>query len=412
MSYVMDPAMTKSKHPGSGEPILIAGAGPVGLFCALLLTQAGYRVVLLEKNAALAKDMRASTFHPATLDLFDPHGLAAALLARGSTAARWQYMIHGTQERAVFDLDVIGDLTAHPYRLQCEQFHFTELALAKLEDDPLFEMRFEHEVVRLQDQGTSVRIEAMSPAGLRSFTTPWLIAADGGKSTVRKQMELAFEGSVFPKTSITLVLDYPFQNDLPELLGVNYVWTDSGHYSLMQIRDLWRFSYSPDQDQSVEEALSEPVAQSHVQAVFPRREPYTLLQRNYYTLQQRSLDAFRVGRVLFAGDSAHLNSPAGGMGMNGGLHDAQCLAEHLLPVLDGEDDTLLDRYSRKRRTIALEEVQRLSARNYRRHRETDPQRRARIWRKLQKTVSDRESMRDFLLDSSMIRSRQREREID
>lgn len=137
-----------------------------------------------------------------------------------------------------------------------------------------------------------------------------------------------------------------------------------------------------------------------------------LLQRNYYTLQQRCLDSFRVGHVLFAGDSAHLNSPAGGMGMNSGIHDANCLVEHLIPVLQGEDDKLLDRYSRRRRSIALEEVQRLSARNYRRHRETDPQKRARIWQKLQDTVNDVENMREFLLDSSMIRSLQREKEIE
>ena len=394
------------------KPIIISGAGPVGLFCAVLLTEAGYPVIVLEKNSGLSMDMRASTFHPATLDLLQPLGLAHALVARGSIASRWQYMVHGTNKRAVFDLDVISDLTEHPYRLQCEQFHFTELALEKLKKNPLFEMRFNSDVREIHEDGDGVRLRAYDHRGSEECWTPWLIAADGGKSTVRKFLGLAFEGSVFPKTSITLVLDYPFQNDVEDLLGVNYVWTDRGHYSLMQIRDLWRLSYSPDQDQSVEEALSEPVAQSNVQAIFPRSTPYTLLQRNYYTLQQRCLDSFRVGRVLFAGDSAHLNSPAGGMGMNGGIHDAHCLIEHLIPVLQGEDDKLLDRYSRRRRSIALEEVQRLSARNYRRHRETDPQKRAQIWQKLQDTVNDREKMREFLLDSSMIRSLQREKEIE
>lgn len=394
------------------KPIIITGAGPVGLFCAVLLTEAGFPVIVFEKGSGLSMDMRASTFHPATLDLIQPLGLAHALVARGSIASRWQYMIHGTQKRAVFDLDAISDLTEHPYRLQCEQFHFTELALEKLKKNPLFEMRFNSEVREIYEDEDGVSLRVCDHRGSAECWTPWLIAADGGKSTVRKFLGLAFEGSVFPKTSITLVLDYPFQNDVEDLLGVNYVWTDSGHYSLMQIRDLWRLSYSPDQDQSVEEALSEPVAQSNVQAIFPRSTPYTLLQRNYYTLQQRCLDSFRVGRVLFAGDSAHLNSPAGGMGMNGGIHDANCLVEHLIPVLQGEDDKLLDRYSRRRRSIALEEVQRLSARNYRRHRETEPQKRAQIWQKLQDTVNDREEMREFLLDSSMIRSLQREKEIE
>jgi 3-(3-hydroxy-phenyl)propionate hydroxylase len=100
------------------------------------------------------------------------------------------------------------------------------------------------------------------------------------------------------------------------------------------------------------------------------------------------------------------------MGMNSGMHDAQCLAEHLLPVLGGADETLLDRYSRRRRTVALEEVQRLSARNHRWHWETDPSRRDEIWHELRTIVEDPERTRDFLLDSSMIRSRLREREIE
>jgi 2-polyprenyl-6-methoxyphenol hydroxylase-like FAD-dependent oxidoreductase len=394
------------------QPIVIVGAGPVGLFAAVLLVRAGYRVTVLEKNSHLAMDMRASTFHPATLDLLSPLGLADPLVARGSITQGWQYMIHGTKKHAVFDLDSISDLTDHPFRLQCEQFHFSNIAVEFLVSSPLFQIRFGHELLEVEDHGNEVHLQIRSPVSEYGFTTPWLIVADGGRSAVRKHLGLVFEGSVFPRTSIALVLNHPFQHDIPGLLGVNYVWTESGYYGLMQIRDLWRFYYSPDPEQSVEEALSEPVAQSRLQAVFPANEPYELLQRNHYTLQQRCLESFRVGRILFAGDAAHLDSPAGGMGMNGGMHDAQCLVEHLVPVLQGADDSLLDRYSRRRRTIALEEVQRLSARNYRWHRETDPEQREHIWQELQEIVNDRDKTRDFLLNSSMIRSRQREKEID
>jgi 2-polyprenyl-6-methoxyphenol hydroxylase-like FAD-dependent oxidoreductase len=395
-----------------GQPIVIVGAGPVGLFAAVLLVRAGYRVVVLEKNDGLALDMRASTFHPATLDLFGPLGLAEPLIARGSIRQGWQYMVHGTKKHAVFDLESISDLTGHPYRLQCEQFHFSNIAVEQLVRSPLFEIRFGHELLVMEDRESTVHLRIRGPGGEYETSTPWLIAADGAGSTARKHLGLTFEGSVFPRTSVTLVLNHPFQDDIPGLLGVNYVWTESGSYSLMQIRDLWRFSYSPDQAQSVEEALSDPMVQRNVQDVFPNREPYELLQRSYYKLQQRCLDSFRSGRILFAGDSAHLNSPTGGMGMNSGIHDAQCLVEHLVPVLQGADDRLLDRYSRRRRTVALDEVQRLSARNYRWHRETDPEKRAEIWQELQLIVNNQDKTREFLLDSSMIRSRQREKEID
>jgi len=103
--------------------------------------------------------------------------------------------------------------------------------------------------------------------------------------------------------------------------------------------------------------------------------------------------------------------PTGGMGMNAGIHDAYCLVEHLLPVLQGAEDELLNRYSRRRRTIVREEIQRLSERNFRWHREINPSRRMEIWQELQEIVTDYQKTRDFLLDSSLIRSRWRELEI-
>ena len=394
------------------KSIVIAGAGPVGLFAAVLLVKAGYRVIVLEICEGLALNRRASTFHPATLDLLQAHALSDPLIARGSIAQGWQYMIHGTKNHAVFDLEIICDLTAHPFRLQCEQYYFSDIALEFLLASPLFEIRFAHGIREVENVAGEVRIQVGKAGAEYELRAPWLIAADGGNSTVRQKMGLAFAGSILPSTSITLVLSHPFQDEIPGLLGVNYVWTETGYYSLIQIRDQWRFTYSPDPGQSLVEAVSTPVAEAHVQSVFPSLRPYELLHIDHYTLQQRCLNSFREGHVLFAGDAAHLNSPTGGMGMNAGIHDAQCLVEHLLPVLEGADPALLDRYSRRRQTIALEEIQRLSERNYRWHRETNPDRRLEIWRELQEIVNDRRKTRDFLLDSSMIRSRWREKEID
>lgn len=394
-----------------GRKIVIVGAGPVGLSAAMLLIEAGQRVVVLERERTLPTDMRASTFHPTTLDIIAQYGLAEQLVAQGTVVPKWQYMIHGSDQRAVFDLGVLADVTDHPFRLQCEQFRLTRLIVEKMKNHPNFTIHFGCEVKQVDDNGDSVVVFAEKDGETLFLETPWLIAADGGKSAVRKNLELAFEGSVFPKTSITAVVNFPFQDHIPGLLGVNYVWTESAHYSLMQLRDQWRFSYSPVQSQSVEDALSEESAQAALQQVFPFVDRYDIPVRNYYTLHQRCLESFRVGRVLFAGDSAHLNSPAGGMGMNSGIHDARCLVEHLVPVLEGEDDALLDRYSRRRRTIALDEVQRLSAKNYARHRETDADKRKVIWQELQEIVSDPAKMRDYLLDAAMINSLAREKEI-
>lgn len=393
------------------KPVVIAGAGPVGLFAAVLLVRAGHRVLVLEKNDGLALDMRASTFHPATLDLLEPIGLADPLVFRGSITQGWQYMVHGTKQHAVFDLECISDATGFPFRLQCEQFHFSNIAVEFLVSSPLFEIRFAHEISAVENRWGGIRVRVDRPGGESDIRGSWLIASDGAHSAVRSLLGLPFERRTSPAASVSLVLDHPFEHDIPGIIGVNYVWTETGYYSLKQIRDLWRFAYVPDPAHSARQALSDEVIQSRLQSVFPSSEPYRVLNRNYYRLKQGCLDSFRHGNVLFAGDAAHLDSPAGGFGMNAGIHDAQCLVEHLVPVLNGEDHRLLDRYSRRRRTIVTEDVRKLVTQSEQWRCERNPGRRAQIWEALREIVSDPVKTREYLLNSSMIRSRQREQEI-
>jgi len=396
----------------SDSQVTIIGAGPSGLTLAWWLVEQGVSVTVLERETAIPRDMRASTFHPATLDLLTESGLAAALIERGTVVPQWQYLIHESGERAVFDMAHLSEVTAHPFRLQCEQFQLTELLAEKLAKQPLCELRLGATLQSVIPGESQVTVQYQSAGEDSVNVCDWLIAADGASSQVRKSLGLHFDGQTFPKTSITLVLEYPFEDDIPNLLGVNYVWLPDRHYSLMRLRNTWRLTYSPEQDQDIESALSDAVAQTHIARVSPRASGATILTRNYYTLHQRCLARFCHGRTLFIGDAAHLNSPAGGMGMNSGIHDARSLADHLVPVINGDDPLLLERYDRRRRTIAQEEVQRLSARNYARHRETEARKRVLIWNELQEIVSDPAKHRDYLLDAAMIRSRQREMTIE
>jgi 2-polyprenyl-6-methoxyphenol hydroxylase-like FAD-dependent oxidoreductase len=396
----------------SDSQVAIIGAGPSGLTLAWWLVEQGVSVTVLERETAIPRDMRASTFHPATLDLLTESGLAAALIERGTVVPQWQYLIHESGERAVFDMAHLSEVTAHPFRLQCEQFQLTELLAEKLAKQPLCELRLGATLQSVIPGESQVTVQYQSAGEDSVNVCDWLIAADGASSQVRKSLGLDFDGQIFPKTSITLVLEHPFEDDIPNLLGVNYVWLPDRHYSLMRLRNTWRLTYSPEQDQDIESALSDAVAQTHIARVSPRASGAAILTRNYYTLHQRCLARFCHGRTLFIGDAAHLNSPAGGMGMNSGIHDARSLADHLVPVINGDDPLLLERYDRRRRTIAQEEVQRLSARNYARHRETEASKRMLIWNELQEIVSDPVKHRDYLLDAAMIRSRQREKTIE
>ena len=396
----------------SDSQVTIIGAGPSGLTLAWWLVEQGVSVTVLERETAIPRDMRASTFHPATLDLLTESGLAATLIERGTVVPQWQYLIHESGERAVFDMAHLSEVTAHPFRLQCEQFQLTELLAEKLAKEPLCELRLGATLQSVIPGESQVTVQYQSAGEDSVNVCDWLIAADGASSQVRKALGLDVDGQTFPKTSITLVLEYPFEDDIPNLLGVNYVWLPDRHYSLMRLRNTWRLTYSPEQDQDIESALSDAVAQTHIARVSPRASGAAILTRNYYTLHQRCLARFCHGRTLFIGDAAHLNSPAGGMGMNSGIHDARSLADHLVPVINGDDPLLLERYDRRRRTIAQEEVQRLSARNYARHRETEASKRMLIWNELQEIVSDPVKHRDYLLDAAMIRSRQREKTIE
>ena len=396
----------------SDSQVTIIGAGPSGLALAWWLVEQGVSVTVLEREIAIPRDMRASTFHPATLDLLTDSGLATELIERGTVVPQWQYLIHESGERVVFDMAHLSEMTAHPFRLQCEQFQLTELLAEKLANQPLCELRLGATLQSVIPGESQVTVQYQSAGEDSVNVCDWLIAADGASSQVRKSLGLDFDGQIFPKTSITLVLEHPFEDDIPNLLGVNYVWLPDRHYSLMRLRNTWRLTYSPEQDQDIESALSDAVAQTHIARVSPRASGAAILTRNYYTLHQRCLARFCHGRTLFIGDAAHLNSPAGGMGMNSGIHDARSLADHLVPVINGDDPSLLERYDRRRRTIAQEEVQRLSARNYARHRETEARKRVLIWNELQEIVSDPAKHRDFLLDAAMIRSRQREMTIE
>jgi 2-polyprenyl-6-methoxyphenol hydroxylase and related FAD-dependent oxidoreductases len=384
--------------------VIIVGAGPVGLSAALFLVERGIAVTVLERAPALVEDMRASTFHPSTLDMLAPRGVAARLVGEGHRAQRWQFLRLDTGEAAVFDLDVLAGETAHPFRLQCEQFRLTRAIVECLRDEPLFRIHFGAELVDFQDDGAGVRVHLRTAEGERRLDALFLVGADGASSATRRLLGMELAGATYPKTSITVVVDFPFEDHLRDMLFVNYVWTASDHYSLMRISQHWRTGFSPADGQSLEDAVALPNVRQHLARILPAAADATVVHVGAYTIQRRLVERFRVGRVLLTGDAAHLNSPAGGMGMNSGIHDARSLARALAEVLHGGDEAALDRYAAVRRQIAQDDVQVQSDRNYRRHREKDPQQREIIWRDLREVTADPARMRAYLLESSMIAS--------
>jgi 2-polyprenyl-6-methoxyphenol hydroxylase-like FAD-dependent oxidoreductase len=220
---------------------------------------------------------------------------------------------------------------------------------------------------------------------------------------VRQGLELPFEGEAYPETTLLVTTDFPFEDHLEGLSNVSYCWKPDGNFSLLKVPGRWRVSIYPREDLSIDEQLSAANIEAALQEIVPRRESYAIMEKRPYRVHQRIVPTYARGRVALAGDAAHLNSPAGGMGLNGGIHDAFDLADALAGILAGAADLdRLDHYSRKRRPVAAEQIIAQADRNRARMREKDPAKRLETLRQMQAITADRDRMRAHLLRSSMI----------
>jgi 2-polyprenyl-6-methoxyphenol hydroxylase-like FAD-dependent oxidoreductase len=382
--------------------MVIAGAGPVGLTLALLLGTKGVAVTVLEAEPAISGELRASTFHPPTLDMLAPYGITDRMLAAGLICPTWQVRLHPSGDRAVFDLAVLKDETNYPYRLQCEQSKYCQLVLAALGSLPSVELLFSTEVTGVRQSAGAVEVEATAQGGRSVFSATYAVGADGARSAVRKSLGIELSGDIYPETTILATTLFPFHERLDGLSNVSYCWKPDGTFSLLRLPGVWRASLYARDGQSIDEALTDDGLASLLRDIVPDAS-IEVLERRPYRIHRRLASSYRSGRVFLAGDAAHLNSPSGGMGMNGGIHDAFNLAEKLLAVLQGgADEAVLDRYERQRRPVAEEEIIQQSHRNRTRMQERDTARRRELLADLQRTADDPARLKAYLLKSSMI----------
>lgn len=392
--------------------IVIVGAGPVGLTAALRLGSFGIPCTLIEREAELPEDLRASTFHPPTLDFLDEYGIAEPLIAQGLICPDWQVRIHETGEHVRFDLSLLKDDSAHPYRLQCEQYRLCRLLLDRLRTMPEVTVMLGAAVTGIDQDADKVTVTFEKDGAAGRVEASILIGADGARSTVREAIGLELKGETYPETTILATTSFCFEKHMPDLSNVNYVWTGAGTYSLLRLPAFWRCSLYPDADETIEDGLKPESIERKLQRIVPRDEPYEVMEVRQYRVHMRIVDDFRVGRVVLAGDAAHINSPSGGMGMNGGVHDAFNLTATIREMIEtGAGPEALDRYTRQRRPIVAADILGQANRNRARMQERDPERRRRLFAELQGLAADRGRMYERLLESSMIAGLRRSREI-
>jgi len=386
------------------ERVLIAGAGPVGLVAAANLVRHGIPVTVFEGGSDLSTESRASTFHPPTLDMLADLDVVGPLIAQGLIAPKFQYRNRRDGLIAEFDFGDIADQTRHPFRLQCEQSKLTRIIYDKLRGNPNFEIAFSSPVRAVAQNSDSVTVTIERSEKSETHSYRWLIGADGARSDVRRSLDIEFEGFTWPDRYLVVSTPFDFHSVIPELATVSYIADPVRWHFLLQIPSLWRVMFRVAAEESDEVALSAEFVRARMAEVVPGIDRYEVAHTTLYRVHQRVAKTFRDGRAFLIGDAAHVNNPLGGMGMNGGIHDAMNLTERLVEVWRGErPDSELDRFDLQRRLVTKEYVERQSIQNKRNLEAADNE--FRDW--LRHTAADPALTRDYLLRVSMIGSLRR-----
>ena len=384
--------------------VLIAGAGPVGMISALVLAKAGMKVSLFERRGELAEDLRASTFHPPTLDMIariDPT-LTADLHSQGLVARHTQFRDRKSGLIAEFDAEVLRGDTDHPYRLQCEQWKMTRLIRDRLKAFPDVDLNLEAKVLDVAQNTDGITLKIERAGHVETHRGDWLIGADGAWSAVRTALGIAFEGMTYPERFYVASTTFDFAAVLDGLSLVNYVSDPDEWCVLLRVPGMWRVLFPTRSDEADEDVVSDASTEARLQGVWQKPERYETIHRTLYPVHQRVATTYRAGRAFLAGDSAHINNPIGGMGMNGGVHDALNLCDKLIRVARGEDAGLLDLYERQRRQIAIDFINANTARNKKTMEERNPEARRRNQDEMRRTAEDPALARAFMRKTAMI----------
>jgi len=345
------------------HPVVVVGAGPVGLSLAIDLAQRGQRVVLLDNDDRLSTGSRAICFAKRTLEIFDRLGVGERMVGKGVSWNLGRVFFHDQQ---VYEFDLLPEHGhERPAFINLQQYYVEGYLAERAAQLPLIELRWKHKVMGVETHGEHARLSVETPDGSYSVDAQWLVACDGSRSSVRQLIGQESHGRTFKDRF--LIADVRMAADFP---AERWFWFDPpfhpGQSVLLhrQPDGVWRIDFqlgwdaNPDEEKKPEHIIPRVkalLAASSNPAL--RDAEFTLEWASVYTFSCLRMDAFRHGRVLFAGDSAHGVSPFGARGANSGVQDAENLAWKLAAVLRGAaPDALLDSYAAEREYAADENI--------------------------------------------------------
>ncbi|MEM6713045.1 MAG: FAD-dependent monooxygenase [Pseudomonadota bacterium] len=324
----------------SDAPIAIIGAGPVGLALAIDLAQRGVKSVVLDDNNIVSVGSRAICWAKRTLEIFARLGIGEKMLEKGVT---WKIgrLFHGSKEVYAFDL-LPEEGHQYPAFLNLQQYYVEEYLVQRCHDFPdLIDLRFLNTVTSHHDLGDRVELTVETPDGTYRLDVTYVVACDGANSPTRERMELAFEGQTFEEQFLIADIemeDSPFgHKDVPE----RWFWFDppfhQGRSALlhMQPDSIYRIDLQLDADADGKAEAAEDKVLPRIKAIVGEK-PFKLDWVSVYRFGCIRLEKFVHGRVIFAGDSAHVVSPFGARGGNGGVQDVDNLGWKLAAIVQGE----------------------------------------------------------------------------
>ncbi|GAA5210834.1 FAD-dependent oxidoreductase [Streptomyces thinghirensis] len=384
--------------------VVVAGCGPVGLLTALGLAEAGVDVTVLEAMPRITAAPHDMVYPWAVLPGIERLGLLEDMRRAGLTVREWCFKVLRTGERIVFDLDTLADEVAHPYQLHLPQHLLTDIVTKRLNAISHARVEWGTSLTGLRQDGHGVTVTTKGADGARTIRAGWLVGADGAHSQVRRALGLGFAGLTWPMRFVSTDLRF----DLSTLgFSETGYQLDLEHGALVARADrsgLWRYVYAESR------ALPDETIPDRLPAVFksvlPEGADPLLEGWSAYRVHERVAERFRVGRVMLAGDAAHVTNPTGAHGLACGLFDAFVLTEALAAVVHGQaDDAVLDRYARERRRVFLDSASPLSSESMRLvfHADSEPWLDKEIAR-YRSVAVDPELRRDHLLLSGDMRS--------
>ncbi len=398
------------------DRVIVAGAGPVGAVTALALVRKGIPITLLEAEAEPPEDQRAATIHPPTVEMLADLGLKDEAFAADASGGLQSPIFHfrdrvSGELVAVFDISLLQGEVRYPFVVQWEQYKLVRAAVPHIEASGIAEVRFSTRVTGLAQDAEHVDVTVINAGGeSETIRGRYLIGSDGGRSTVRRLADIDFEGFTWPERFIKIGTSFDFGATGQGFCTRNYFSDPNEWLNLFKVKGtggsgIWRGIMPVPPEESDEQALSLEGIQRRLQGIHARTGDYEIPYHALYSVHQRVAATFNKGRVLLAGDSAHVNNPIGGMGMNGGIHDAMNLADKLADIWFGRaEPAVLDRYTRQRRKAQVDYVQAQTIQNKKALEERDPVIRRKHLDELRRICEDVKLHKQFLYRSALIDS--------